>query len=91
MRRTSFKNGLSFTLEFKEQNESVDSFISDLRGLARTCKFVEDSTDFTNQMIRGRAVLGVSDISLCRKLCAKGDILLEKTVKMCRGRGKMLF
>ena len=55
----------------QEDNEPVESFITDLRTLARTCDFTEGGKDFTEQMIRDRLVCGIADDAVRHRLLAK--------------------
>ena len=68
----------------QSMGEQVDNYIAELRRLARTCNFVEDGKDFTNQMIRDRLICGISNGSIRRKLLAKNMPSLEVCVKECR-------
>ena len=52
----------------QEEDESVESFITAIRTLARTCDFKENGVDFSEQMIRDRLVCGIKDDSVRQRL-----------------------
>ena len=62
---------------------ALSAFSAARRRVARTCKFVEQGKDFTEQMIRYRIVCGVTKKKLREKLLSKGGITLEKCIKIC--------
>ena len=73
-----------FYQRVQKHNETIEEFIGALRVLARTCRFVENSVNFSSQMIRDRIICGIHDEGLREKLISKGEIALEKCVKICR-------
>ena len=66
------------------EGETTEKFITDLRTLARTCNFVEDGKDFTDQMIRDRLVCGISNDAVRQRLLAKENPTLAACIKECR-------
>ena len=64
----------------QQPGESAEDYIADLRTLVRTCQFVEDGKDFSDQMVRDRLVCGIRSETVCQRLLAK-----EKTpsLRMC--------
>ena len=77
-------NDFQFYQRVQKHNETIEEFIGALRVLARTCRFVENSVNFSSQMIRDRIICGIHDEGLREKLISKGEIALEKCVKICR-------
>ena len=68
----------------QEEDESVESFITSIRTLARTCDFTENGVDFSEQMIRDRLVCGIKDDSVRQRLLAKNKPDLAACVKESR-------
>ena len=62
------------------QNESVDVYVTRLRGLSNSCEFGA----LQNQMIRDRIVLGTKDSGARSRMLREPDLTLEKAVDMCR-------
>ena len=83
-RRTGMYERHTFYQRQQEDNEPVESFITDLRTLARTCDFTEGGKDFTEQMIRDRLVCGIADDAVRHRLLAKDKPSLATCIKECR-------
>ncbi|XP_068671157.1 uncharacterized protein [Montipora foliosa] len=60
----------------QESGEAVDSFITDLYGLAEHCQFGV----LHDEMIRDRIVVGLADQKLSEKLQLDADLTLEKAI-----------
>ena len=50
----------------------------------RTCKFVKDSVDYSEEMVRDRIVCGIKDASLRQMLLMKDSLNLATCMKECR-------
>ena len=69
----------------QEEGEPIETFITALRTMARTCAFTEDGKDFLAQMIRDRLVCGMRDGAVRRKLLSKdSQPNLETCIKESR-------
>ena len=64
----------------QESGEAVDSFITDLYGLAEHCQF----GFLHDEMIRDRIVVGLADQKLSEKLQLDADLTLEKAINSVR-------
>jgi RNase H-like domain found in reverse transcriptase/Reverse transcriptase (RNA-dependent DNA polymerase)/Integrase zinc binding domain len=64
----------------QETNERFDTFLGDLRRLAKSCQFdgMEDS------MIRDRVVMGVKEDATRHKLLQTRDLTLSKAIDICK-------
>ena len=74
----------------QEEDESLESFITSIRTLARTCDFKENGVDFSSQIIRDRLVCGRKDDSVrlrYRRLLSASDKQTgPRSVSKSRGR-----
>ncbi|XP_031332218.1 uncharacterized protein K02A2.6-like [Photinus pyralis] len=66
-----------FNKRDQQVGEKFSSYLAELRKLADTCSFHEDSRD---EMLRDRIVCGVRDEALQRRLLAESDLTLQKAV-----------
>lgn len=66
----------------QHENESVEHFVKELKTLAKTCGF----GDQTETMVRDRIVLGVRDKELQEKMLSIKDLDMNKAIKMAKGR-----
>ena len=64
----------------QESNEAVDSFITDLYGLAEHCQF----DLLHDKMIRDRIVVGLADQKVSEKLQVDADLTLENAISSLR-------
>ena len=69
-----------FNTAIQEENESIDQYLNRLRKLATTC----DYRALTNQLIRDRLVIGISDQAVRTKLRREKTLTLEGTIDMVR-------
>ncbi|KAL4721580.1 hypothetical protein ACJJTC_009425 [Scirpophaga incertulas] len=63
----------------QDVNEPFDSFLTDIKKLAKDCKFQNN-----DESIRDRLVFGTSDMDTQRKLIMEGDAKIEEVVKKLR-------
>ena len=69
----------------QEEGEPIETFITALRTMARTCAFTEDGKDFSAQMIRDRLVCGMRDGVVRKKLLSiDSQPTLETCIKESR-------
>ena len=61
--------------------ESVDSFVAELRNLAKTCNFCDCLRD---SLIRDRIVLGIKNEQTTKKLLRMRDLTLNRCIDVCR-------
>ena len=78
-RNIIFERG-KFHRRKQESGEAVDSFITDLYGLAEHCQFGL----LHDEMIRDRIVVGLADQKLSEKLQLDADLTLEKVINSVR-------
>ena len=69
-----------FNSAFQSPNETVDSYINNLRHLASTCEF----GSLTDELIRGRLIIGVRDSGLTERLLRGQNLTLDKALKLCK-------
>ena len=69
-----------FNSSFQSPNETVDSYINNLRYLASTCEFGA----LTDELIRDHLVIGVKDSSLKERLLREQNLTLDKALKLCK-------
>ena len=63
----------------QEKEENIDTYVTVLRKLAKSCNFQEE-----DRMIRDRIVIGVYDDTVREKLLEDKDLTLKKATKICR-------
>ena len=71
----------SFNMRDKLPMESVDSFVAELRNLAKTCNFCDCSR---NSLIRDRIVLGTKNEQTTKTLLRIRDLTLNRCIDVCR-------
>ena len=69
-----------FNTRVRLPNESVMTYVSELRALAEHCKFPET---FLDELLRDRLVCGINDQQIQRRLLAKVRVR-RKTTRRCR-------
>ncbi|CAB4031929.1 Hypothetical predicted protein [Paramuricea clavata] len=69
-----------FNLCSQNAEESVDDYVNRLRKLASSCQF----GTLTDELIRDRLVLGITDRSTKLRLLKEDGLNLNKAVNMCR-------
>ena len=70
-----------FNKRDKLPTESIDSFVAELKTLAKTCNFRDCLRD---SLIRDRIVLGVKKENTTRKLLRERDLTLNRRIDICR-------
>ena len=70
-----------FNMRDKLPTESVDSFVAELRNLAKTCNFCDCLRD---SLIRNRIVLGIKNEQTTKKLLRMRDLTLNRCIDVCR-------
>ena len=76
-----------FNSRGRQPNESVMTYVSELRALAEYCKF---PADFLDKLSRDRLVCGINDQQIQRQLLARRDLNLQVLVKQ-RSEGSMEY
>ena len=73
-----------FNKRDQEQSETVDSYVSTLRSLAKTCNYgtLEES------LIRDRIVIGIRDNTTRKKLLVHSNLSLSACIDICRANEK---
>ena len=79
-RRNVIFERAKFNRRCQKQDESVDSFITALHGLAEKCNF----GTLREELIRDRLVVGLSDSTLSEKLQLDAELTLEKATTAAR-------
>ena len=69
-----------FNRLFQSPNETVDSYINNLRYLPYTCEFDVP----TDELIRDRLVIGAIDLSLKERLLREQKLTLDKALNLCK-------
>lgn len=69
-----------FNSRIQEQAESIDTFVSELRRLAKGCKY----GDQEDRMIRDRILVGCKSDQVREKLLEDSELTLKKAVETCR-------
>ncbi|XP_046590280.1 uncharacterized protein LOC124293457 [Neodiprion lecontei] len=64
----------------QQDGETFEQYLTDIKKLSKNCQF----QNFTNQMIRDRIVLGISDLILQNRLLQIDDLDMEKAVDYCK-------
>ena len=70
-----------FNKRDKLQDETVDSYVAELKTLAKTCNFCYCLRD---SLIRDRIVLGIKNEQTTKKLLKMRDLTLNKCIDTCR-------
>ena len=66
----------------QEQGESIKDYVAKLRELAQTCSF----SNYLDDMLRDRFVMGLSSSATQQHLLAESDLTFEKAVKVATAR-----
>ena len=69
-----------FHTRHQQEEETIDSFVTDLRLKAQTCEF----GPLGNSLIRDRLVVGIQDSKLKEKLLRDSSLNLEKAIELCK-------
>ena len=67
-----------FNMQKQRENESVDSFITDLYTLAKHCGY----RGLHNKIIRDRIVVGIRNSRVSQKMQMEADLMLKKAVSL---------
>ena len=76
------KRNVIFNLRNQQENEPVETFITDLFSLAEHCKF----GTLREELIRDSIVVGIRNKSLSEKLQLEAELTLEKAMNLVRQR-----
>ncbi|GBM72478.1 hypothetical protein AVEN_103961-1, partial [Araneus ventricosus] len=66
----------------QRENESVDSFVTNLKVLAKDCDFETQEEN----LIRDLLIIGIKDITIKEKLLIESDLHLDQAVQYCRAK-----
>lgn len=69
-----------FNIRNQNEGESIDSYVTDLKILSKTCEF----GDLTDSLIKDRIVGGVLKDSVRSRLLRETDLTLQKAIDICR-------
>ena len=69
-----------FNTRNQKEGESIDSYVTDLRILSKSCEF----GDLTDSLLRDRLVCGVIKDTVRSRLLRETDLTLQKAIDMCR-------
>lgn len=78
-KNVTYERYLFFTRN-KKEDESYDSYVTELRQLASSCEF----STLTDSLIRDRLILGITDTAMKERLLREADIDLNKALDVCR-------
>ncbi|XP_055309197.1 myb-like protein F, partial [Sitodiplosis mosellana] len=65
---------------YQKEGESFDAFLMDIKLLVKSCEF----NQATNEMLRDRIVMGITDKKLQTKLLESNDLTYDAAVEKCR-------
>lgn len=74
-KNVTYERYLFFTRN-KNDEESYDTYVTELRQLASTCEF----STLTDSLIRDRLILGITDTAMKDRLLREADITLNKAL-----------
>ena len=80
IRRNVIFERSKFNKRVQLENETVDSFVTDLHCMAEHCQF----GDINDELIRDRLVVGLRDTRLAERLQLDPELTLEKAVNQAR-------
>ncbi|KAG8174306.1 hypothetical protein JTE90_010933 [Oedothorax gibbosus] len=66
----------------QQPSESIDSFINNLKTLAKDCKF-EDQEE---SLVRDLLIMGIKDVNVKEKLLIDSELNLDKAINYCRAK-----
>lgn len=66
----------------QQENETVDSFVTNLKNLAKDCAFENQE----ESLIRDLLIIGIRDSAVKEKLLIDSDLSLQKAVEYCRAK-----
>ena len=69
-----------FNSATQRSENKIDQFVNELRKLASTCEY----GTLSDELIRDRIVIGVSDSSMRARLLRESDLTLNRAIDMCR-------
>jgi hypothetical protein len=69
-----------FNTRNQEPNESIDSYVTELRKLAKSCEFAQ----LHDSLIKDRIVCGIHSAEVKARLLREEDLTLDKALNICR-------
>ena len=69
-----------FNSATQRSENKIDQFVNELRKLASTCEY----GTLSDELIRDRIVIGISDSSMRARLLRESDLTLNRAIDMCR-------
>lgn len=66
----------------QQENESIDSFVTNLKNLAKECSFNTQE----ESLIRDLLIIGIRDLSVKEKLLIDSELNLTKAIEYCRAK-----
>lgn len=66
----------------QKENETIDSFVTNLKNLAKDCSFENQESS----LIRDLLIIGIKDLTIKEKLLIDSELSLEKAVEYCRAK-----
>jgi transposase InsO family protein len=79
-KRNTIYERFVFNSAKQEDGEKVDEYVNRLRQLASTCDF----KDLSDELVRDRIVLGISDNAARARMLREGDLTLNDAIKQCK-------
>ena len=73
-----------FNSATQRSENKIDQFVNELRKLANTCEY----GTLSDELIRDRIVIGISDSSMRARLLRESDLTLNRAIDMCRASEK---
>lgn len=70
-----------FRCRTQREGETIETFVTSLRELIKTCEVTKDMTD---KFMKDQIIFGIRDSSLREKILQERKITLEKCIDMCR-------
>lgn len=72
----------NFNQRCQKEEESIDTYVTALRTLAKTCSFCDCLSD---SLIRDRMVVGIRDSQARKRLLQMRNLSLKKCIDICKG------
>ncbi|CAH8629063.1 unnamed protein product [Dicrocoelium dendriticum] len=72
----------------RRPGESVDTYVTELKILARSCSFCKCMAD---SLIRDRIVLGINDEGLTKRLLRKRNLSLQQCIDICNSESSTAY
>ena len=71
---------MPFINETKQEGESVNEYVAQLRNLSKYCEF----NAFLNDALRDKIVCGLRNVHIQKRLLSESELTLTKTRNKCR-------